>query len=261
MELFSLLIRTVIIYFVVFLIMRLMGKREIGKMSVFDLIISFMIAESAVIVIEDTERAIWDGVVPMLGLMVIQVSIAFVSMHSRKLRLLFDGRPSIIIANGKLDRETMRKQRYNLDDLMQQLRENQIVSVHEVEFAILETSGKLSVIKKESAKSEENAHVTDSPAQPWLEEPKQPDMTELQQRSPVGTNLELPAGIRFETLPIPIIMEGKVMEDGLSKIGKNRFWLKKELGQKGVSNTKDVFFCSIDHKGRLFVDIERKPAH
>lgn len=251
MEFFSLLFRTVIIYVVVFLIMRLMGKREIGKMSVFDLIISLMIAETAVLGIEDTERPIWEGVMPMVLLMIIEVGIALVSMRSRKLRLLFDGKPSVIIANGRINYKTMRKQRYNLDDLMQQLRENQVVSVDEVDFAILETTGKLSVIKKdrvaeEPRLQEERMSRTDTPARDC---------------SPYGTKLEFPAGIRFETLPIAIIMDGKVMDEELNKIGKTRFWLKKELNQRGVSNPKDVFFCSVDHKGRLFVDVKHKPAH
>ncbi len=156
MELWSLLIRTVLVYLIVLLVMRFMGKREIGKLSVFDLVISVMIAEIAVIVIEDTDRPLTDGLLPMALLMVIQIGLAYVSLKSRKLRLWFDGKPTVIIEQGKLNSEAMRKQRYNLDDLMVQLRENQIPTVADVEFAILETSGKLSVIPKEKQQNNIN---------------------------------------------------------------------------------------------------------
>ena len=120
-----------------------MGKREIGKLSVFDLTISTMIAEIAVFVIEDIERPIYDGVVPTATLVLIQVLVAEFSLKSRKLRLLMDGKPSILISDGKIHRSEMRKQRYNIDDLLQQLRGQNIDSPDDVEFAILETSGQL----------------------------------------------------------------------------------------------------------------------
>lgn len=239
MELWTLLVRTVLIYAVVFVIMRFMGKREIGKLSVLDLVISVMIAEIAVIVIEDSEAPLWKGIVPMLTLMLIQIVTAIISLNSRKMRLLFDGKPSVIIANGKLNADVMRKQRYNLDDLMLQLRENRISSISDVEFAILETSGKLSIIPKEDD-----------------------DSSSLESGfSAVGTtNADsdvkiIPPKFRYEVLPIPLIMDGKVQDENLSKLEKTRFWLKNVLQEHGVHDFKEVFFCTIDHKGKLFVDV------
>ncbi|GIQ64080.1 hypothetical protein PACILC2_26480 [Paenibacillus cisolokensis] len=158
MEYLLLLFRTLVIYFVVFLTVRLMGKREIGKLSVFDLIISFMIAEIAVIVIEDVKRPIWDGVLPMALLVAIQIATAFLALKSRTVRRLLDGKPSVIIAKGQLNREAMRKERYNIDDLTSQLRENQLSSPDDVEFAILETNGKLSIVKKTRMKMRNKTH-------------------------------------------------------------------------------------------------------
>lgn len=226
-ELGLILLRTVLIYFVVLLVMRFMGKREIGKLSIFDLVISVMVAEIAVIVIEDTKVPMLHGIVPMLALMVIQVGLAYVTLKNRKLRLLFDGKPSVIIAKGKLNRKTMAKQRYNLDDMMLQLRENQISAISDVEFAILETSGKLSVIKKEQSNKEQSANENST---------------------------TFPPRFRYEILPIPLIMDGKVQEENLAKLEKNRFWLKNELRQQGVTDLKDIFLCTIDHKGKLFID-------
>ncbi|MFD0588267.1 YetF domain-containing protein [Paenibacillus sp. GCM10027627] len=246
----SLLIRTVIIYFVVFLIMRFMGKREIGKLSVLDLVISVMVAEIAVIVIEDVDRSMWDGIVPMVTLLLIQISTAFLSMNNRTIRLLFDGKPSVIIAKGKINRDEMRKQRYNLDDLMLQLRENKITSVADVEFAILETSGKLSVIPKDGAEETEPGNERTSP-----------DVNvEVSSHTPAPKGREklIPQGFRYEILPIPLIMDGRVQDNNLEKIEKTRFWLKNVLQEQKVNDFKEVFLCTIDHKGKLFVDVNQK---
>jgi len=247
LELWTLILRTVLIYAVVFLIMRFMGKREIGKLSVLDLVISVMIAEIAVIVIEDSDAPMWKGIVPMIALMLIQIITALISLNNRKLRLWFDGKPSVIIANGKINADVMRKQRYNLDDLMLQLRENRVGSIHDVEFAILETSGKLSVITKDD---EEGAADNLSSA----------GKAELLADADKGAAKDkfIPPKYRYEVLPIPLIMDGKVQDENLEKLEKTRFWLKNVLQEQGVHDFKDVFFCTIDHKGKLFVDVHHK---
>jgi len=229
--------------------MRFMGKREIGKLSVFDFVISVMIAEIAVIVLEDMERSMWEGILPMTVLLVIQLGIAYMTMKSRKLRLLFDGKPSVIIDNGKLNSDVMRKQRYNLDDLMLQLRENKINTVSDVEFAILETSGKLSVIQKEKSGASDEMDSERSGSEVFGKE---------QKLKPYGKEKIIPPKYRFEILPIPLIMDGKVQDENLEKLEKTRFWLKNVLQEEGVTDFKDVFFCTIDHKGRLFVDLQNK---
>ncbi|WP_138753012.1 DUF421 domain-containing protein [Paenibacillus sinopodophylli] len=229
--------------------MRFMGKREIGKLSVFDLVISVMIAEIAVIVIEDMDRSMWSGIMPMVILLLIQVGSAFMTMKSRRLRLLFDGKPSVIIDKGKLNSDVMRKQRYNLDDLMLQLRENKISAVSDVEFAILETSGKLSVIPKEDTKSSENS---------GNDNPFVGNKTNDRNLKTFDPSKVIPSKYRFEILPVPLIMDGKVQDRNLEKLEKTRFWLKNVLQEKGVTDFKDVFFCTIDHKGKLFVDMHDK---
>ncbi|KUP22725.1 DUF421 domain-containing protein [Paenibacillus sp. DMB5] len=252
---------TVLMYIFIFLSMRIMGKREIGKLSVFDLTISIMIAEIAVFVIDDIERPISDGVIPMATLVVIQVLVAQLSLKSRKLRLLIDGRPSVLISNGKLHRSEMRRQRYNMDDLLLQLRGQNIVSPADVEFAILETSGQLTVIEKNRNVSSSNQSGNSS------------DTAENQQDRSSGAGSGSTGGsgksgntsgvniakskIRYEGLPVPLIMDGKVQDDNLEMIGKNRFWLRTQIRQKGVSDFRDVFLCSIDHTGKIYVDRQR----
>ncbi|WP_373228507.1 DUF421 domain-containing protein [Cohnella sp.] len=235
MELTAILLRTTFMYFFIFLIMRLMGKREIGKLSVFDLVISIMIAEIAVIVIESTEKSMLLAITPIILLVLIQLGIAFISLKNRKLRLWFDGEPSVFIRDGRLNRVEMRKQRYNLDDLLSQLRENQVTDIENVVLAVLESTGKLSVIKKEN-RGDSQGSGRDNPeeqeSEKWVNNPK----------------------IRYALLPLPLILDGQVQDDSLEKLGKTRFWLKNELQNYEVDNFKNVFFCSIDHRGRLYVD-------
>ena len=126
-----------------------MGKREVGELGIIDLIISILIAELVAISLEDTTKSIWLVIMPILLLLVLQVGSAFLSLKNKKIRDIFDGKPSVIINHGRLQVREMLRQRYNLDDLLTQLREQSIESISEVEYAILETSGKLSIFKKD----------------------------------------------------------------------------------------------------------------
>lgn len=220
----TLFFRTILIYLIVFLMMRVMGKREIGKLSIFDLVISIMIAEIAVFVLEDMNKPLIEGVLPMITLVLVQLLIAYLSLKNEKLRRWFEGKPSSIVEHGRLDQEEMKRQRYNLDDLLLQLRENKIMNLADVEFAILEPSGKLTVKEKM---------------------PKE--------APPVEGN----PPFRYEGLPLPLIMDGKVQDESLDKLGKTRFWLKSELQDRGVKEFKEVFFCSVDHRGKWFIDKKR----
>ncbi|ALC81827.1 MULTISPECIES: DUF421 domain-containing protein [Bacillus] len=140
--------RTVLLYIVILIVFRLMGKREIGELSILDLVVFIMIAEIAVLGIEDLKANILQTIVPIVLLMAIQISLAYLSLKSQKLRQVLDGKPTIIIDRGEIDEHAMRKQRYNFDDLMIQLRENEVEKVSDVSYAILEPSGKLTVLKK-----------------------------------------------------------------------------------------------------------------
>ncbi|QTN94552.1 DUF421 domain-containing protein [Bacillus sp. LJBV19] len=147
--------RTIVLYFIILVIFRLMGKREIGELSILDLVVSIMIAEIAVLAIENVKDKLLHTIVPIVVLMIIQVSLAFISLKSQKIRQLLDGKPTIIIKQGKIDERAMRSQRYNFDDLLMQLRENNIDRISDVSYAILESSGKLSIVKKKTNKDKQ----------------------------------------------------------------------------------------------------------
>lgn len=152
----GIIFRTTVIYLVIWFLFRMMGKREVGELSVLDLVVSIMIGDIAVLSFEDLEKPFIRQTIPMFVLAFLQITLAFASLKSVKLRNLMDGKPQIIINQGKIDEKAMRRQRYNFDDLLTQLREQGIIDINEVQFAILETSGKLSVIKKSDEEGSES---------------------------------------------------------------------------------------------------------
>ena len=153
MELFTTVFRTFLFYFLIVFVYRVMGKREVGQLGIIDLIVSVLIAELVAISLEDTSKSIWLVIIPIFLLVACQVGMAFLSLKVKKVRDVFDGNPSVIINDGKLQIKEMIKQRYNMDDLLTQLREHGVSSIKDVGYAVLETSGKLSVFKKEVSKN------------------------------------------------------------------------------------------------------------
>lgn len=219
MELYTIVIRTLVIYFVILVVFRLMGKREIGQLSIVDFVISLMIAELAVMTIENIRVPVTHQLVPMFLLMMIQISLAYISLKSRGLRKLIDGKPSVIIRQGKIDEKEMSRQRYNFDDLMLQLRQKDVQYMSDVEFAILEPSGELSVIRKDP-----DQLITGKPS----------------------------------FLPLPLILDGEIQADHLEEIKQDEKWLRKELRELGYYNVKEISFCSLNKDHSLYVDLKDK---
>lgn len=140
----NLIFRTMILYFYIVLCYRIMGKKEVGKLSIIDLIVSILIAEIAAMSIEE-ENSIFMSIIPILVLVLIQVTLSYISMKNSNIRKFIDGTPKVIINKGKVNFKQMQSLRYTLDDLVSQLREQGIKSIEEVKYAILENNGKLSV--------------------------------------------------------------------------------------------------------------------
>lgn len=149
----TVIFRTIFFYFFIFIIYRIMGKREVGQLSITDLIVSLLIADLTVISIENFDKSILYSLIPIVILVLLQCILAYISLKKPKFRIFLDGNPSVIIKNGKINYNEMLKQRYNLDDLLVQLRDKGYRSIEEVEYAILESSGTLSVFPYETGKS------------------------------------------------------------------------------------------------------------
>ncbi len=147
MELFTIICRTTFFYFFIVLAYRIMGKREIGQLGIIDLIVSILIAELVAISIENIKDSIFFTIIPIALLVILELALAFISIKSRTFRTLFGGKPSLIIVNGNVNYKEMVRQRYSMDDLLLSLRQKEIKSIEEVEYAFLEPNGKLSIFK------------------------------------------------------------------------------------------------------------------
>lgn len=144
--------RTVLFYVIITFLYRFMGKREVGQLVIVDLIVSILIAELAAISIDNREESVFLSIIPIIVLVLIQIVMSYISLKNAKVRDAFDGTPSVMINRGVVNFKEMVRQRYNLDDLLTQLREQHIRTIEEVDYAILESSGKLSVFQKENNK-------------------------------------------------------------------------------------------------------------
>lgn len=215
-------LRTILIYFVVLLIVRLMGKREIGQLSPFDFVVAIIIAEVAALPMESTEIPLLRGLLPLFVLGALEIAFSYAALHSRWLRQVMCGVPQIIIHRGRVLRQEMRRARYNLDDLMSQLRERGYPDPSDVAFAVLENSGRLSVI-------------------PW---PKSQPVTREDLKVDGG---ETPAG-----LPRILVADGEILRRNLEAVGRDEAWLEGELRARGLT-AKEAFFVTYSEGGQLFV--------
>lgn len=150
MDYFIVLTRTALFYIIITFIYRFMGKREVGQLGMVDLTVSILIAELVAISIDKRDESVFLSLLPIALLVIIQIVVSYVSLKNAKVRNMFDGNPSVIINRGKINFKEMVRQRYNIDDLLTQLREKHIRTIEEVDYAILETSGRLSVFKKDN---------------------------------------------------------------------------------------------------------------
>jgi len=218
------IIRTLILFMVVVVGLRLMGKRQIGQLQPYELVIVIMLSALAAIPMENTGIPLVSGLFPIFTLLLAQVALAYISLKSERARGIICGTPSVLIENGKIIEKEMYRLRYNMNDLLEQLRSKNIPNVSDVEFAILETSGQLSVIPKS------------------------------QKRPLVPADMNLPT--TYEGLPMTLIIDGHVFPNNLSKANLGMEWLTTELQKFGINDFNDVLFASLDTEGKLFYQVK-----
>lgn len=211
--------RSIVLYIIVLIVMRLMGKREIGELQPFELAISIMIADLASIPMTETGIPITNGIMPILGLLVMHLIISMINLKSNRAREIICGKPRILVYRGKIDEKALKKERFSINELQEKLRSKDIMNLGDVEFAILETSGEITVVQKPNKR---NTIPEDFGIMP-----------------------------EYEGLSYDLIVDGKVMSENLQKIGKNYEWLRKQVQKFGVT-PKDVFVATIDGKGQFF---------
>ena len=211
--------RAIVLYIIVLIVMRLMGKREIGQLQPFELAISIMIADLASLPMTETGVPISNGIIPILGLLVMHLTISMLNMKSTKAREIICGKPSILIFRGKVDEKVLKKERFTINELEERLRDNNIFNIGDVEYALLETSGQVTVIPKPN---------------------KRPT-------TPEDFNMEP----KYEGIPYDLVVDGKVMYKNLEKIGKNYVWLQKQTEKFGIK-PEEALIVTIDGDNQFF---------
>ena len=206
------LIRTLIVYFALLLILRLLGKRQLGEMELSEFVVASLIADLAAHPLQDIGIPMLNGLIPIITLFCCELIIAGFSLKSIRLRSLLFGSPSILIRSGRIDQKEMRKNRFTLDELMQELRGQGMSDISKIAYAILETNGSLSVIP----------FAANSPVTP--------------------SDIEL--NVAEKILPTIIISDGRLMTDNLRQAGHTEEWLKKKLRANRIQNVSDVFLMT-----------------
>jgi len=213
------LLKGIVIYFVVLIVIRFMGKREIGQLSIFDFAIILVIADLLVVGLEDKSTPFYYYILPIAALAIIQKIIAFLMLKVPPLRVAFEGKQSLIIDNGKLNIKEMKKQNYNVDDLITQLRLKNIRSISEVKYAILETNGEISVYKHKDFSSNQ------------LNQDQ--DVSSTKSRNSNVTNnysgSETKPKEAENIYPFPLIISGKIVKESLQILNLNQEWLEKQV--------------------------------
>ena len=212
-------IRSIFLYIIVLIVMRLMGKREIGQLQPFELAISIMIADLASTPMADAGIPLTNGIIPILALLVMHLIISILNIKSIKARAILCGKPAILIYRGKIDEKTLRKERFTVNELEERLRGNNIVNIKDVEYAILETSGQVTVIQKPEKK---NVTVEDLKLEP-----------------------------QYEGLSYDLVLDGKVMYENLKILKKDYEWLKKQVNKFGIE-PEQALLVTIDGKEEIF---------
>lgn len=213
----TVLIRSVVLYLCIMLFMRLMGKRQLGELQPAELVISVLISNIVSLPVEDPNVPLLMGIIPVAMLVGLELIVSVLSLRFRSIRTLIEGNPVVIIHNGVIDQGALKTLRFSIDDLMESLRSQGVFDLSQIQYAIVETNGTVSILPYEK----------DSPATP--------------------TQLKLTLAPR--EVPVVVISDGMVLEDGLRGASMSRKQLNRILEKEQVS-VRDVFLFSADKSHR-----------
>ena len=211
--------RSIVLYIIVLIVMRLMRKREISQMQPFELAISIMIADLASIPMTEVGIPIFNGIIPILGLLVMHLIISIINIKSLNLRQIICGKPSILVCRGKIDEKVLKKERFTINELQERLRRNNIFNLGDVEYAILETTGEVTVIQKP------------------------------EKRGTIPEDFNIVP--EYEGIPYDLVIDGKVINKNLHKLGKDYKWLQKQLNAFKIK-PEEALIVTIDGKNQIF---------
>ena len=212
--------RTVILYFILMTGLRLMGKRQIGELEPSELVLTLIISDLAAVPMQDFGIPLVNGLFPIITLLCLSMLLSFLSLKSIRFRSLICGHPTVIIQEGKVLQQNMARNRFTVDELYEQLRTQGYSDISSIKYAVLETSGQISVLPYTKA----------SPI------------------TPQTMNQEVPDSV---TLPVLLINDGHVMSRNLSASGYDQSWLENQLKTRRLTSPRQVFLMTVDETGSV----------
>ena len=213
-------LRAAILYLLVILGIRLLGKRQIGELEPSELVLSLLIADLAAVPMQDFGIPLLMGVTPILTLLCLSAILSVLTVKSIRVRAVLCGRPSVVVANGRILEPAMRKNRFTVDELMEELRMAGVTDLSAVKYAVLETTGRVSVLP----------YAGDQPAT----------------AEAMGLRVKEPG------LPVTVVSDGRVVERNLRRLNLGRGWLDRELKARGAASPAEVFLLTVDELGRVY---------
>ena len=212
--------RTVILYLLLMVGLRLLGKRQIGELEPSELVLTLIISDLAAVPMQDFGIPLVNGVFPILILLCLSMILSFINLKSVRFRAILCGRPALIIREGRLVQQNMNKTRLTIDELYEQLRSQGITDLKSVKYAILETNGKISALP----------YTSESPATPEI----------------LGVQVQ-----DAVLLPALLINDGRVMTENLRESGLDRVWLDRQLKARNIASPREVFLLTVDESGTV----------
>ncbi len=213
--------RTIILYLLIIVGIRLMGKRQVGELEPSELVLDLIIADLAAVPMQDFGIPLMAGIIPILTLLSVTMILSVLTMRNMKFRALICGVPSVIVADGRVRQREMRRNRLTLDELMEELRMQGVVDLTTIKYAILENNGRVSILLKAA------------------ETPVTAGQMELHPKDP--------------GLPVILINDGRVITDNLKGRGLDDIWLQKQLDAHHVRHTRQVFLLTVDENNSVYL--------
>jgi len=218
---FNVLLRAVILFVTVFVMMRLLGKRQIGELQPFEFVAALITADLATAPMSNLSTPLLWGILPILALLVFELAISLISLKSLRARQIFCGKPSVLIEKGVIQEKVLSDLRYDLNDLMEQLRSKDTFNISEVNYAILETNGELSILPKSCERT-------------------------------VKTK-DLQLNVTPDEYPLALVIDGTLIEKNLRMAGKTPGWLEKKLRSAGFHSYKEILLAQYIFQQELFL--------
>ncbi|SCI98160.1 Protein of uncharacterised function (DUF421) [uncultured Clostridium sp.] len=277
---FIVLIRTIFLYALVILVMRLMGKRQIGELQPYEFVITIMISDLAALPMQDTRLPLILGIIPIVTLLFIKTVLTQLQLKSQAARKFLEGEPSILICKGKINYKALKGQQINLDELMEELRLAGYFDLNEIEYGILENNGQMSFLTSSNSSQSQGSSSQGSGSQSSNSQnsssqsgsstsgssssaPINSGTSPLNNQGGNSQNkIQSSSSNQQPKLPVIYVLDGHVNKNSLTTSGKNKYWIESELKKHGINSIKDVLLFMTDTNGKfvwqLYGDYEKR---